>query len=91
MVEATQTSTSTALDLLGAGLLGLLSLQREIQRSLASEFMATRDSTGLLQPTLLMAMVFAFGAVHAVTPGDGKSIVMSYFLGQGGAARGASP
>jgi nickel/cobalt transporter (NicO) family protein len=49
--------------------------------------MAARDSTGLLRPTLLMAMAFAFGAVHAVTPGHGKSIVVSYFLGQGGAAR----
>jgi nickel/cobalt transporter (NicO) family protein len=33
-----------------------------------------------------MAMAFAFGAVHAATPGHGKSIVMSYFLGQGGVA-----
>jgi nickel/cobalt transporter (NicO) family protein len=76
-----------SLDLLGSWLIELLRLQREIQRSLASEFMAARDSTGLLRPTLLMAMAFAFGAVHAVTPGHGKSIVVSYFLGQGGVAR----
>jgi nickel/cobalt transporter (NicO) family protein len=83
MFEALQPS----LDLLGSGLIELLRLQREIQRSLASEFMAARDSAGLLRPTLLMAMAFAFGAVHAVTPGHGKSIVVSYFLGQGGVAR----
>jgi nickel/cobalt transporter (NicO) family protein len=87
MFEATQPVAGVSLDLLGTGLIKLLRLQREIQRSLASEFMATRDSTGLLRPTLLMAMAFAFGAVHAATPGHGKSIVMSYFLGQGGVAR----
>jgi nickel/cobalt transporter (NicO) family protein len=87
MFEATQAVAGVSLDLLGTGLIKLLRLQREIQRSLASEFMATRDSTGLLRPTLLMAMAFAFGAVHAATPGHGKSIVMSYFLGQGGVAR----
>jgi nickel/cobalt transporter (NicO) family protein len=84
MLEATQSMAGISLDLLGSGLIKLLRLQREIQRSLASEFMATRDSTGLLRPTLLMAMAFVFGAVHAVTPGHGTSIVVSYFLGQGG-------
>ena len=87
MFEATQPVAGVSLDLLGSGLIKLLRLQREIQRSLASEFMATRESTGLLRPTLLMAMAFAFGAVHAATPGHGKSIVVSYFLGQGGVAR----
>ena len=87
MFEATQPMAGASLDLLGAGLIKLLRLQREIQRTLASEFMATRESAGLLRPTLLMAMAFAFGAVHAATPGHGKSIVISYFLGQGGVAR----
>jgi ABC-type nickel/cobalt efflux system permease component RcnA len=86
MFEATQSVAGVSLDLLSSGLIKLLRLQREIQRSLASKFMATRESTGLLRPTLLMAMAFAFGAVHAATPGHGKSIVMSYFLGQGGVA-----
>ena len=87
MFEATQPVAGVSLDLLGSALVELLRLQREIQRSLASEFMATRETTGLLRPTLLMAMAFAFGAVHAATPGHGKSIVVSYFLGQGGVAR----
>jgi nickel/cobalt transporter (NicO) family protein len=87
MFEVTQSVAGVSLDLLGSGLIELLRLQREIQRNLASEFMAARDSTGPLRPTLLMAMAFAFGAVHAVTPGHGKSIVVSYFLGQGGVAR----
>jgi nickel/cobalt transporter (NicO) family protein len=89
MFEATQPGAGVSLDLLGSGLIKLLRLQREIQRSLASEFMASRESAGLLRPTLLMAMAFAFGAVHAATPGHGKSIVMSYFLGQGGVAHRA--
>jgi nickel/cobalt transporter (NicO) family protein len=87
MFEAMQPMAGVSLDLLGSGLIKVLRLQREIQRSLASEFMATRDSAGLLRPTLLMAMAFAFGAVHAVTPGHGKSVVVSYFLGQGGVAQ----
>jgi nickel/cobalt exporter len=87
MIEARQQVAGVSLDLLGSGLIKLLRIQREIQRSLASEFMATRESTGLLRPTLLIAMAFAFGAVHAVTPGHNKSIVISYFLGQGGVAR----
>jgi ABC-type nickel/cobalt efflux system permease component RcnA len=74
-------------DLLRDATRGLLELQREIQWSLASEFRAARESTSALGPLMLMSMAFAFGAVHAVTPGHGKSVVASYFLGQSGPAR----
>src|ERR687891_692105 len=68
MFEATQSVAGVSLDLLGSGLIKLLRLQREIQRSLAGEFMATRDSAGLLRPTLLMAMAFAFGGFPGSPP-----------------------
>ena len=87
MFETTQPVAGVSLDLLGSGLIKLLRLQREIQRSVASEFMATRSSADLLRPTLFMAMAFTFGAVHAVTPGHGKPVMVSYFLGQGGAVQ----
>ena len=66
---------------------GLLDLQREIQEGLASEFRAARESTSALGHLVLLRMAFAFGAVHAVTRGHGKSVVASYFLGQGAAPR----
>lgn len=60
--ETRRVVAGVSLDLLDSGLIELLRLQREIQRSL-SEFL--HESTGLLRPTLLMATAFAFGAVHA--------------------------
>lgn len=86
MFEAAQPVAGISLDLLGSALVKLLRLQREVQRGLAGEFLAIRDGAGLLRATLLVATAFAFGAVHAMTPGHGKSIVMSYFLGHGGVA-----
>jgi nickel/cobalt transporter (NicO) family protein len=74
-------------ELVRAAVRGLFAVQRQIQQSLASEFRAARESTSALGPLVLMGMAFAFGAIHAVTPGHGKSVVASYFLGQGGAAR----
>jgi ABC-type nickel/cobalt efflux system permease component RcnA len=85
MFEAAQSVAGVSLDLLGLGLIELLSLQRDIQRSLASEFMATRDRTGLLRRHC--SWRWRLRSVHAATPGHGKSIVASYFLGQGGVAR----
>jgi ABC-type nickel/cobalt efflux system permease component RcnA len=44
-------------------------------------------ATSAIGPLVLMGTAFAFGAVHAATPGHGKSVVASYFLGQGGVPR----
>ena len=87
MLDGSPGFSAAPLDLLRDATRGLLGLQREIQRSLASEFRAARESTSALGPLVLMWMAFAFGAVHAVTPGHGKSVVASYFLGQGAAPR----
>ena len=80
-------SSAAPFDLLHDAMRALLGLQREIQRSLASEFRAAHESSSALSSLVLMGMAFAFGAVHAVTPGHGKSVVASYFLGQGAAPR----
>ena len=87
MLEGSPGSSDASCDLLRDATRGLLGLQREIQQSLASQFRAARESTSALGPLVLMSMAFAFGAVHAVTPGHGKSVVASYFLGQGAAPR----
>jgi ABC-type nickel/cobalt efflux system permease component RcnA len=41
----------------------------------------------VLSPLVLILTAFTFGAVHAVTPGHGKSVVASYFFGQNGTPR----
>ncbi len=87
MVDGLPDIAAVGFELLRDAIRGLLGLQREIQRSLASEFRAAHESRSALAPLGVMSMAFAFGAVHAVTPGHGKSVVASYFLGQGGPAR----
>jgi hypothetical protein len=67
-------SSAAPFDLLHDAMRALLGLQREIQRSLASEFRAARESSSARSSLVLMGMAFAFGAVHAVTPGHGKAI-----------------
>ena len=67
-------SSAAPFDLLHDAMRALLGLQREIQRSLASEFRAAHESSSALSSLVLMGMAFAFGAVHAVTPGHGKAI-----------------
>jgi nickel/cobalt transporter (NicO) family protein len=84
-VLGTTVGTATASFDLPDATRALLDLQRQIQQSLAHEFRAARESTSAMVPLVLMGMAFAFGAVHAVTPGHGKSVVASYFLGQGAA------
>jgi hypothetical protein len=83
VVDSFQGLSAAYFDLIRHAMRALLGLQREIQRSLASEFRAAHESHSRFAPLVLMSMAFAFGAVHAVTPGHGKSVVASYFLGQG--------
>jgi nickel/cobalt exporter len=68
----------------------LIALQRSISTSLSADlnaFAATHDWTALA--AVLPAGVL-FGAVHALTPGHGKSILASYLLGSRLAALRAS-
>jgi hypothetical protein len=66
-------SSAAPFDLLHDAMRALLGLQRELQRSLASEFRAARESSSARSSLVLMGMAFAFGAVHAVTPGHRQS------------------
>jgi len=53
-----------------------------VQQSLASEFHGARENASGAALGSVLGLAFVFGAVHAVTPGHGKSIVASYFLGR---------
>jgi nickel/cobalt exporter len=59
----------------------LILLQRWIYASLSADlnaFAAARDWTAL---AAVLPMGIVFGAIHALTPGHGKSILASYLLG----------
>jgi ABC-type nickel/cobalt efflux system permease component RcnA len=48
---------------------------------MAESMPATTDANGL---PALIALAFLFGIVHALMPGHGKSVLMSYHLGRPG-------
>src|ERR671913_2321935 len=59
----------------------LVGLQRWINTSITADlsaFAATRDWFALLA---VLPMGVAFGAVHALTPGHGKTVLASYLVG----------
>jgi nickel/cobalt exporter len=60
----------------------ILLTQRQLQGALGSHAFALFDSPGRF--FLGMAVAVALGLVHALTPGHGKSVIFSYFLGQRG-------
>jgi len=58
----------------------LLTIQREASRMIATHMKAIRDG-GTSTPLLIgVALAFAYGVVHALGPGHGKLVVVSYFL-----------
>jgi nickel/cobalt transporter (NicO) family protein len=58
----------------------LLTFQREANRLIATHMRAIRDG-GTSLPLLIGAgLAFLYGVVHALGPGHGKLVVMSYFL-----------
>ena len=62
----------------------LWGLQKQLHDALGEQIRAIEGSAALLE-ALLFAL--SLGAVHALTPGHGKSIVFSYFLGVDGGLR----
>jgi nickel/cobalt transporter (NicO) family protein len=60
------------------------SLQRDISIALAGDIRALSE-TGT-PPLSLIALALLLGAIHALTPGHGKSIILSYFIGHGARA-----
>lgn len=62
----------------------LYELQRYAQRTLSSEFVKLSQTDSLPSIVSTIGLAFAFGAIHALTPGHGKVFLASYLLNQGG-------
>jgi nickel/cobalt exporter len=57
----------------------LLGLQRDVYAGLGGRIQSMADSTDAAAGAIAFAL--ALGAVHAMTPGHGKAVIFSYFLG----------
>lgn len=68
------------MDLIAAIVQQVLDLHREMHRELSAALRATGNGTGVIPALAWVA--FALGMVHALTPGHGKAILFTYFLGR---------
>ena len=58
----------------------LLTFQREANRLIGSHMRAIRDGETPLALLVGIGLAFAYGVIHALGPGHGKLVVVSYFL-----------
>ena len=58
----------------------LLSFQRETNRLIATHMRAIRDGDSSLPLLIGGGLAFVYGVLHALGPGHGKLVVVSYFL-----------
>jgi nickel/cobalt transporter (NicO) family protein len=58
----------------------ILTFQREANRLIAAHMRAIRDGATSLPLLIGAGLAFLYGVVHALGPGHGKLVVMSYFL-----------
>jgi nickel/cobalt exporter len=58
----------------------LLTFQREANRLIATHMRAIRDGETPLALLVGVGLAFAYGVIHALGPGHGKLVVVSYFL-----------
>jgi nickel/cobalt transporter (NicO) family protein len=58
----------------------LLTFQREANRLIAKHMKAIRDGETSKPLVIGLLLAFAYGVVHALGPGHGKVVVVSYFL-----------
>ena len=58
----------------------LLTFQRDANRLIARHMKAIRDGRTSLPLLIGIALAFTYGVVHALGPGHGKLVVVSYFL-----------
>ena len=58
----------------------LLTFQRETNRMIAEHMRAIRDGETSTPLVIGLLLAFAYGVVHALGPGHGKVVVVSYFL-----------
>jgi nickel/cobalt transporter (NicO) family protein len=57
-----------------------LTFQREANRLIAQHMRAIREGEGSLPLVIGAGLAFLYGALHALGPGHGKLVVVSYFL-----------
>lgn len=60
----------------------ILLLQREVQGTLARAFREASDTDDLSQGAIVLLLALVFGMIHAIGPGHGKSVLVSYYVGQ---------
>jgi nickel/cobalt transporter (NicO) family protein len=58
----------------------MITFQRESNRLIAQHMRAVRDGESLTPVLIAAALAFLYGVVHALGPGHGKLVVVSYFL-----------
>jgi nickel/cobalt exporter len=58
----------------------LLTFQREANRLIAQHMRAIREGEGWLPLVIGAGLAFLYGVLHALGPGHGKLVVLSYFL-----------
>ncbi|WP_200414328.1 nickel/cobalt transporter [Arcobacter sp. FWKO B] len=69
-------------NLWGEFIYNLNNYQKILNANIASSFRQI-DELGLYGSLIIIAIAFAYGAIHAAGPGHGKAIVASYFLSHG--------
>ena len=70
------------LDLINSLFREILLLQRDVQSALAQAFREATATGEISQAAIVMLLAAVFGLVHAIGPGHGKSVMVSYFVGR---------
>jgi nickel/cobalt transporter (NicO) family protein len=61
---------------------GFMTVQSEVNRTINHRLVAIKREHSLTALLLGLAIAFAYGVFHAVGPGHGKAVLLSYFLSQ---------
>jgi nickel/cobalt transporter (NicO) family protein len=64
----------------GGTMAELAGAQRRLNASISTAFRAVEDQHSRSALALILALSFLYGALHAIGPGHGKSVVASYFV-----------
>jgi len=78
--DAAAERDADAPSLLGRLAGGFMALQSEVNRTINHRLVAIKREHSLTALLLGLAIAFAYGVFHAVGPGHGKAVLLSYFL-----------
>jgi nickel/cobalt exporter len=78
--DAAAEQEAAAPSLLGRLAGGFMTLQSEVNRTINHRLVAIKREHSLTALLLGLAIAFAYGVFHAVGPGHGKAVLLSYFL-----------